>query len=183
MPYAKTIDQVQNLLNVTFDELDSLFDKPEMRRNYRPKDAGWTIDELLEHVTLTSHFLLIVIRNGHRKCLKRAANQALLEGESDLEIMAPIGHPDAFPWLRPEHMEPTRAKPGSEVRLLMRRQQAECLEILVGLNNGEGALHKVRMSVQNLGKLDMYQWLYFLALHAQRHLAQIERVWAEQQDA
>jgi hypothetical protein len=63
-----------------------------------------------------------------------------------------------------------------EVRLTMRIQQRDCLLILDQLANGEGSLHKVRMSVQELGKLDVYQWLFFLAQHAQRHAVEIERI-------
>lgn len=183
MSYSKTIGAVRETLTTTFSALDSWFDKPEQVRNYRPADNDWTIEEILEHTTLTSHFLLIVIRNGAEKSLKRAQKQNAdvignQEAESDLTALAPIGHPDTFPWLRPEHMEPTRSKISAEVRLIMQSQLRECLEILEQLRNGEGVLHKVRMSVQDLGKLDMYQWLYFLALHAQRHLAEIERLYS-----
>ena len=181
MPYAQTVATVRQTLQQTFDELDTWFDQPAAVRVYKPKDAGWSIDELLEHVTLTSHFLLIVIRNGATKATKRAARGVPIVGdEDDLEVMSSIGHPDAFAWLRPEHMEPTRNHTSTTVRVTMREQQRECLEILARTGNGEGSLHKVRMSVQNLGKLDLYQWLYFLALHARRHLAQIESVWHEQ---
>ncbi len=181
MPYNQTVATVRQTLQQTFDELDTWFDQPEEVRAYKPEDDGWSIDELLEHVTLTSHFLLIVIRNGATKALKRAARGIPIVGDEDeLEVMSPIGHPDAFAWLRPEHMEPTRSHTSTVVRATMQEQQRECLEILARMGNGEGSLHKVRMSVQNLGKLDLYQWLYFLALHARRHLAQIESVWHEQ---
>jgi hypothetical protein len=35
------------------------------------------------------------------------------------------------------------------------------------------------MSVQELGKLDVYQWLFFLAQHAQRHAIEIQRIQAQ----
>lgn len=96
--------------------------------------------------------------------------------ESDLDSILKIGDPDAFAWIRPEHMEPTRQKLMSEVRAIMKGQREECLQILDQVKAGEGSLHKVRMSVQSLGKLDMYQWLYFLVQHAKRHTVEIERV-------
>lgn len=49
------------------------------------------------------------------------------------------------------------------------------------LPHGEGVLHTVRMSVQELGKLDVYQWLYFLALHGERHNVELERILHEYQ--
>lgn len=97
-------------------------------------------------------------------------------GESDLDAIVKIGDPDAFDWVRPEHMEPTRLKPMSVIRATMAAQRVECLTILDQIRNGEGSLHKVKMSVQSLGKLDMYQWLYFLVQHAKRHTIEIERI-------
>ena len=47
------------------------------------------------------------------------------------------------------------------------------LEILNRLDGGEGVLHQVRMSVNDSGRLDLYQWLYFLGQHARRHLSQM----------
>ena len=41
--------------------------------------------------------------------------------------------------------------------------------------NGEGVLYQTTMSVNNLGKIDVYEYIYFLARHAQRHLEQMER--------
>lgn len=32
------------------------------------------------------------------------------------------------------------------------------------------------MSVNDLGKIDLYQWLYFLARHARRHVQQMQEV-------
>jgi hypothetical protein len=94
--------------------------------------------------------------------------------QSDLKKIAPIGQRGSFVWIRPEHMEPTAAQPISEVLDLMRRQQRECLEILRRLRNGEGSLYKVGMSVNDSGRIDLYQWLYFIAQHTKRHVGQME---------
>lgn len=179
MPHDKTISTVKNALITIFDELDTWFDKPDEIRAFKPSPDEWSIDENLEHITLTSHFLLKVIRKGVARAIKRAQNQPVTETESNLEIVEPVGIADSFYWHRPEHMIPTGEKPMLEVRLLMRQQQKECLDLLSQIPNGEGSLYLVRMSVNNLGKIDMYQWLYFLALHAKRHIMQIEGVYAE----
>lgn len=39
------------------------------------------------------------------------------------------------------------------------------------------------MTVNGLGKLDVYEYLYFLAAHGKRHVAQLERVKAQYQGA
>lgn len=182
MPYEKTIQVVRQALSETLVELDTWFELPEESRRYQPQDGGWSVQAILEHITLTSHYLLLIIRKGQEKALRRAGRGEPVEaGESDLERLTPIGHPDAFPWLRPEHMEPAGADL-EDVHTRLHTQYQECQTILAALSNGEGSLYKVRMSVQNLGKMDMYQWLYFLTLHQRRHIAQMERVLQEWQD-
>lgn len=180
MAYTQTIQAIRQALTETIIELDTWFEQSEEIRSYKPRDGRWSIDEILEHITLTSHYLLIIIRKGRDKALKRAAlGEQIVEGESDLNRLTPIGHPDAFPWIRPEHMEPTRSSSLEEIHTRIHTQSQECLEILNSLSKGEGSLYSVRMSVQNLGKMDMYQWLYFLVLHQKRHITQIEQVYQE----
>ncbi len=38
--------------------------------NYKPGNGGWTINEILEHIGLTNHFLLILIDKGTNKALQ-----------------------------------------------------------------------------------------------------------------
>lgn len=180
MTYENTRNVIKTALNETFDTLDTWFEVEGSK--YNPQDGGWSIHENLEHITLTSYFLLKVIRKGRDKALKRYQNQEdNVEGESELEALAHISDPDAFEWIRPEHMQPTGEKSNEEIRQLMKQQLNECLQILDDLSQGAGSLYKVQMSVQNLGKIDMYQWLYFLAQHAKRHIPQIEAVYSEYQ--
>lgn len=175
LPYHRTIQSVRTALETTFAEVDAWFDKPPPLRAQRPSTGGWTVDEVLEHITLTSHFLLIVIRNSTRKARRRAAAGAVIAaGESDLELLEPIAQRGSFSWSRPEHMVPTGKPASAEVRQRMREQLQEGLDLLDSLAHGEGSLFHVRMSVHDSGKLDVYQWLYFLAQHARRHIAQME---------
>lgn len=183
-PYSQTVQRVAESLRTTFDALDPWFDRPAAERSYKPADGGWSIDEILEHITLTSHFLLIVIRNSTRKALRRAETRSPVpDGESNLDLLEPIGQRGAFAWSRPEHMIPTGAVPATQVRQTLRDQAEECLALLSQLQAGEGSFHKVRMSVNQSGRLDIYQWLYFLAQHALRHISQMEAVAAEWQVA
>jgi hypothetical protein len=182
-PYADTVQTVRESLTKTFDQLDQQFELPADVRSFRPTVDTWSIDEILEHVTLTSHYLLIIIRKGCAKAQRKAEYQQIEKGQSDLNRMTNVGHPDAFPWIRPEHMEPTRSTPTAEVRTRMKEQLNECLSLLSAMPKGEGSLYKVRMSVQDLGKMNMYEWLYFLALHGKRHQVEIDRLrekWASQ---
>ncbi len=72
-------------------------------------------------------------------------------------------------------MAPTGEKSLSQIRQLMQEQRQHCLELLSRMESGEGTFHRIRLSVADIGKIDMYQWLYFLAQHARRHILQMER--------
>lgn len=176
------IDKIRQHLNMTTEMVDGWFDKPDQLRQYRPLNKGWTVNEILEHIALTSHFLLKLIDKGGRKALKNAE-------KVDIEVMlnllnnyhfedgklAEIGLHKSFVWIRPEHMQPKGETPLNEVRQTIMEQTNRCSNWLDKLNNGEGILAKTTMTVNNLGKIDVYQYIYFLSLHAQRHISQMQK--------
>ena len=58
-----------------------------------------------------------------------------------------------------------------EVKEKLIEQKQECLSLLNQIPNGEGVLFKTMMSVNNLGKIDVYHYLYFLVQHIKQTLA------------
>ncbi|SCW65898.1 DinB superfamily protein [Paenibacillus tianmuensis] len=76
-------------------------------------------------------------------------------------------------------MEPKGEKPLSEVKALLKEQINECKGILNEIPNGEGTLYKTTMTVNDLGKIDVYQYIYFLCQHAKRHISQMQNVQEE----
>lgn len=176
MPRASAAETVQEAVGQTFSQLDAWLVLPSRELEARPDYPGaWSMAEHLEHVSLVNHFLLLTIGKGCAKALKRAGREPLPEGESDLAPLFSIADPDAFDWAPPPHMLPSGGREPGELRALLRSQCQRCLELLAGMPGGEGRLCTIRMSVQGLGRLDMYQWLYFLAQHGRYHLALLRR--------
>ena len=170
-------EAVHDALVQMFSDLDGWFDHPPHELEARPGYPGaWSGIEHLEHVSLVNHFLLLTIAKGCAKARKRAGSLPLPPGESDLAPLLAIADPDAFPWSPPSHMEPSGAREPAQSRALLRAQCRQCLELLAGMPAGEGRLCTIRMSVHDLGRLDMYQWLYFLAQHGRYHLALLGRL-------
>ncbi|HEY5746744.1 MAG TPA: DinB family protein [Chryseolinea sp.] len=160
----------------TFSLLDGWFDEEQAVLDYRPQTRAWTVHEILEHVMLTSHYLMILIDKGCAKALKRAQDNKDFDWEQYTLLskeLLEIGEHKSFSWERPEHMEPKGDVPINDVRIALRSQLMKCLEHLDTLPNGEGVFYKTAMTVNNIGKLDVYQYIYFLALHAKRHLNQL----------
>ncbi len=146
-------------------------------------DQGWTVIEILEHIALTSHFLMILIDKGTDKALRNVQNlsleETLTDYEFDLQKIDQIGIHKSFDWIRPEHMEPTGEKMEWEVKAEMISQINRCLNQLEKLKNGEGLLYKTTMSVNGLGKINVYEYIHFLSKHAERHIQQMEENRAE----
>jgi hypothetical protein len=163
-----------------FNRLYEWFAMDSKLMHHVPDDEEWDIHQVLEHVSLVNHYLLKIITKGKKRALKKN-DPALIEQNlsgyrlSD-ERLEEIGINDSFPWECPAHMIPTGDLSARETRERLRKQEQQCREVVESLSGGEGVLIKTTMSVNDLGKLDVYQYLYFLLLHAQRHLQQMEKI-------
>jgi hypothetical protein len=177
------ITKIKDELSKAFADLFLCFEANDELLDYRPVKGGWTIREVLEHVSLTNHFLLILIRKGTAKAVEiskgKNYDDLLLNYDLDWEKLKMIGEHNSFKWNRPEHMEPKGVLSLNEVKSTLKEQMQECLVLLDQMTNGEGTLYKTMMSVNGLGKIDMYHYIYFLVQHANRHLMQMEKVRAE----
>jgi len=177
MSAEKTVTALRVEIEEVFALLDHWCGRPPEELAVVPEDVGWSIPLIIEHVGIVNRYLLLTLGKGVEKAVRRAARGVPLpDGESDLTIFSEIADPDAFDWQPPQHMVPTGALPLVEARVVLARQRRECLLFLEKMAKGEGFLHTVRMSVRNLGRLDMYQWLWFLLMHSRRHLDQMGRI-------
>jgi hypothetical protein len=183
MDIKALILEIRNFLNDTFSSIDTWFDKSIELRSYKPQNSGWTIDQILEHIGLTNHFLLILIEKGTKKAIQNVNNldiqEQLISYTFHKDKLTEVGLHKSFNWIRPEHMEPNGVKTLTEVRQQLKEQNKQCLLFLETLKNGEGILYKTTMSVNNLGKIDVYEYIYFLAQHGQRHITQMRKNEAE----
>jgi DinB superfamily len=177
MNIKELISEITDCLITTFTNIDLWFDKDAELRSYKPNSGGWTIDQILEHISLTNHYLLILINKGTNKALAHASevdiNEKLENYVFQRDKLTEVGLHKSFDWIRPEHMEPKAEKTSKEVRQQLKDQVSQCLNCLDKLRNGEGVLYKTTMTVNDLGKINVYEYIYFLAQHGQRHLTQI----------
>lgn len=180
MSHAVTIRRVRETLCTMFAQLEAWFDRPDDLRQRQPASGRWSINAVLEHVSLTNHFLMLTLRKWAGIADERVTRgDPIPGGESDLDRLLVIGERGSFGWERPEHMEPTGTPTPAEVRAKLYQQLGECLVLLERMADGRGALCLVTMTVNDLGKLDLYQWLFFLAQHARRHLQQLAAIETE----
>lgn len=181
------ISDIINKIKIEYDrifaELDNWFDVDDELLNYPPTGGGWNIRFILEHISLTNHFLLILIRKATAKAIAQSKKADISNLTSDYDLdwnkLKQIGIHQSFNWNRPEHMEPTGVTDLVEVKSTLYRQKNEALSCLNQLKNGEGKLYKTMMTVNNLGKIDVYHYIYFLVQHAKRHIGQMEKIKTE----
>ncbi len=180
MSHQQTVRTVRDTLCSVFARVDAWFDQAEPLRRFQPSSGGWSIDQILEHISLTNRFLMLTLRKWVGIAEQRARRgDAIPDGESDLQRLQVIGQRGSFAWLRPEHMEPSEQPQPVEVRATLHGQLGECLILLERIADGKEALCRVTMTVADLGKIDLYQWLFFLAQHAARHVQQMAANQAE----
>ena len=176
---SKIINEIKEYVVNTFNSADLWFDKENQLKQYQPKNGGWSITQILEHIGLTNFFLLKLIEKGTKKALQKLPNANLQvelnEYQFHKDKLTEIGLHKSFLWIRPEHMEPQNKLTEIEVRQQLKDQVDKCLEVLKLLKNGEGVLCKTTMIVNELGKIDVYEYIYFLAQHCQRHITQMEK--------
>ncbi|MBO9693892.1 DinB family protein [Chryseobacterium sp.] len=179
MDIFRHIQDVRNHLKLTFDNVDGWFEKDKKTLNHQPLNGGWTIQKILEHIYLTNFYLLILIEKGSKKAIK---NSLHLDLESEIknysfnkEKFNKVGEHGAFEWVRPDHMQPKGELSPDEIRSLIRQQYLQCLHCLEIMKNGEGLLYTTTMTVNGLGKINVYEYIYFLSLHAQRHITQMKK--------
>jgi hypothetical protein len=179
---AMTIEKIISTIKADLDNVRSALlqccDENLNILHYEPKN-GWSSLKVLEHITLTSHYLLIIIDKASQKAIQRAVFTPIPEDWDTYELLPnsleKIGVHKSFQWARPEHMEPSGKVSLNEIKVRMLEQFDRCQHHLLMLRKGEGRLCKTTMSVNAIGKLDVYQYIYFLILHAKRHFTQLEK--------
>lgn len=178
MDIFRLIQNIKTHLKLSFNEVDKWFDKDNKTLNYQPSNGGWTVQQVLEHIYLTNFYLLILIEKGSKKAMRNYndldVNNEIKNYNFNQEKFEKVGKYGAFEWIRPGHMEPKGELGLKEIRSLISLQYHQCLNYLDTMKNGEGLLCKTTMTVNDLGKINVYEYIYFLSLHAQRHLIQMQ---------
>ncbi|WP_341279149.1 hypothetical protein [Paenibacillus sp. FSL H8-0537] len=78
MTVKQTIKFIDQELSQTLNDYSVWFNISPELINYRPK-LGWSIEQILGHVTLTNHYLLILIRKGNKKAKEQSLKVDRLE--------------------------------------------------------------------------------------------------------
>ncbi len=173
-PWHVALPRLARRLDRAFKAIDERLGESELRPRRTHTPGAWTGLEVAEHVVLTNHYLLLLAGKIAARGIARARRgNPAPEVASEWESLEAIASRD-FAWTSPEHMVPSGAATARELRARLSEQRRRSLSLLLRTRRGEGALHSVSMSVVSV-RLDLYQLLAFVALHMERHAAQIDR--------
>ena len=174
--WTDAITKLSRRLDTAFGEVGRMLELPDRTLQFRPADNAWTIVEIAEHVTLTNHYLLILVDKIAGKARSRSARSSAGPPPlSRFDHLERLAGPDVA-WESPEHMRPTGSCGVGEIRKRLAGQRERSQSLLREFPCGEGTLHSIRMSVVGPGeRLGLYQFVHFIALHAERHAGQMQR--------
>jgi hypothetical protein len=148
---------------------DRLRAAPE-RLEFCSKAGAWSNLQIAEHVVLVNRYLLILaekIADKSRRRLRRGETPS--PSPSRIDHIAKLASGD-FEWPAPRHMVPSGNASIAAIDAGLREQIDRCAALLEEMPGGEGSLHRIRMSaVGEDDRLDLYQFLAVIALHAERH--------------
>src|SRR5271157_61513 len=107
-----TPDEITSLLRSLADDAFSRLGywglKDAALRAFRPGPDEWNIDEIIEHTMLANRYLLILIRKGAEKAVKKAGQHNIDKALKNYVLTNPrleqIGINDSFEWETPSHM-------------------------------------------------------------------------------
>lgn len=181
MKAENIIVTVRNELIRSVATVDEWFDSEQSLMEFQPS-SGRRVCELLRHLMLTNHFLLTLIDkecNSTRRGESEEFEDLLADYCLEILSLERIGQEVEFsPW-GPDVVVPTENKPLTEVRNEIRDQLNESLILLENLNQGEGTLYKIRLPLEGVENLDVYQTLYFLALYTRKQVGQLHEILEE----
>jgi len=147
----------------------------------RPPGGGWSAREVLEHVALTDHFLLILVEKIAERTRRRLERgDPWPDGPPRFEHLQHLASSERD-WEAPGHMVPSGDVEPAEAARTLTEDLRRATALLDEFPRGEGTLHRIRMSMVggDDDRLDLYQYLEIVRLHAARHVGQVERALAD----
>lgn len=170
----KNLGEIYGALEKTREKfISTVEDLPSEKQDWRENGEGWTIKEIVEHVSL--------VESGSLRIAQKLFGKA--EGESiQCETLPPLPT-DFFGKLesvRDRKLQaPDRIHPQGEQSIA---------DSLTKLRADRSVLEDLREKLETLdasaptfphpalGDLNIYQWIIMLGFHERRHLMQIERI-------
>lgn len=170
----KNLGEIYESLEKSREKLISKVETlPPESENLRENGEGWTIREIVEHMSMVEERMLKVTQ----KLLARAQRDALptdglppipteflskLEAARDRKLQAP------------EQMHPQGEQSVADSLAKLKKDRSVLAELRADIEKIDASAPTLPHPA--LGDLNLYQWIIMIGLHERRHLTQIERI-------
>jgi hypothetical protein len=174
MTIEKIISQIRKELIRSISGLDAWFDKEDALFSRTLQGSSKTVRELIEDVVMVNRHLLSIIDKARTDVKVDLISPPmddyhLLEREMNLAL-----NENRFSW--PNENSSFKHTSLEQVRYEIREQLDRCLIHLELLMEGQASVFLTELSLGSIGRLDVYQSIYFLAVHVRRILSQLDGI-------
>lgn len=139
--------------------------------SYQPTDESWSIIMCLEHIYLTEKSLVEMVHEVFNQAANPDERDELIS--TDEEMMNNMVDRSAK-FKAPEVLHPTgEFSNAEEILLLIVENRAKILELIESHSVED---MRSRITDAPFGKIDGYQYILFIAGHAERHSLQIDEI-------
>jgi uncharacterized damage-inducible protein DinB len=171
------VAEIYEAIDKTKAKLLSKFETlTEDQLNTRENGQGWSVAEIIEHLGITG--------GGITKVIEKFLSEAETKGsKSDGKFNPPLSFIEHAEKAKdkkfeaPERVRPQGAQDLSKSLTILRENQQKLKELQTRIEATD--LSNTAFPHPAFGNLNLYQWLVFIGLHEQRHLAQIDRILTE----
>lgn len=171
----KSLGEIYEGLQKTREKLIPAIESlPPEKQNWRENGAGWSIKEIVEHLSIVEAGIIKIVE----KLISKAEEIEAFSSETFPPI--PVDFAEKLTAIRdrklqaPERVHPQGAQSLSDSLAKLKKERSV-------LEDLQTKLEKIDASVPTfphpaLGDLNAYQWIIMIGLHERRHLMQIERI-------
>ncbi|MDP2886316.1 MAG: DinB family protein [Ignavibacteria bacterium] len=141
--------------------------------NFRPAGGGWSIQDILEHLSIVeSQLIRLIATLTDKAAAATGPNPPLHAFEVSLEPYLEQSRTEKY--VTRDKFEPTGTVKAADSLKVLHDVQRELLNLRPRLQSVDPTL--VRFPHWVFGPLDLAQWLAFVGVHEERHLGQIHAI-------
>jgi len=172
------IKEVLEYLDTTRSDLGkAVADVPATRREERPASDGWSVAEVLQHLSVIESRVVPMIA-GKIAAAKDAGLGPEIETSPVLDSIDRARITDRSRRVTaPDMVQPRSAGDAASIWSNLQQSRASLREAILA---GDGlALTEVTQQHPVLGLINLYQWVIFVGSHEARHTAQVREIASE----
>lgn len=165
-----SIDETRKRLSEQVTGLNS------SQENFRAAAGGWSIAEIVEHLTILEERLLRLMTMMVKKAESEGGPRAADDSFAPVSLERIAERSSREKYNAPEAVQPGGNIPISDLLERMKQSRAELSALRPRLEAAD--LSAAHYPHPAFGALNLYEWLLMIGLHEARHLRQIEALMA-----